>query len=599
MIDIEQILARMLAEVGGEETLRSLTSVDLAYDIEVGTLSGKVHSRFDVAGRRYLHEVDYGAFTVSDGFNGEVTWKVDHNGKLRVRSEADRARERLSVDLTFHRYLIDREQFRVRASRHGELIRLHVSTVADADHPTMSAVVDIDPETAHILRRETSLSGHAVVEIFHAHQYHDGLLVGTMVTHIDAAGNEARLALSSVRLNGPLDEGAFGPPSRDVVDYRFLDGVTRTRVPIRVPLDHIYADVEIAGRRWTFIVDTGAGATVISTRLKEALGLEGEGKLMAQGVGGGQEFEFVRVSEIRIGQAALIDQRVVAMDLAEVESRLQRLDGILGMDFLTRFVVKLDYVAGEMEVFDRDEFRYDGPGETISIDRSYIHASFDGHEGSFQIDTGAGSLHIHAPFVSRFGMVTDPDRMPSMTALSGVGTVELTKYLALCHEVRIGGHVLRDVPIGLARTGEGSFSNAAIMGNIGGVIWRKFIIHFDFDAETIHIEPNVNFDEPFPRSMLGATLRRQGGELMVDAVVRNSPAWRHGIAPGDLLVTVDGEPMDGRSAEEISAWFRRPAGTPMTLLLRRDGIDREVALLLADFHLHYDAYGTEAVPDHH
>jgi predicted aspartyl protease len=590
MDDIERLLDRVTEELGGAEPLRRFTALERVADFSVGTLTGTLRSFYDLQRCRYRHELDYGVRRVVEGFDGKVLWKVDHNGKLRVWNDADPDLAALALRFEFDRYLIDRDDYRFDArSEPSGALRLRVTHDHYAEKPGGTAVIDVDPERARIIRRELLIGGQPSTLHLNGSRHVDGLLIPDELTDIDAAGNETRLHVTSVRINPELDDRLFAPPDEDVRDYRFLHGGDHAMVPLDVRVDHIFADVEIDGARFSFVVDTGAGVTVLSYRLKEKLGLEGVGKVLAQGVGGAQECEFVRVPELRIGDVALLGQQVVAMDFTEIEARLQGVDGILGMDFLTRFVVKLDYLRREMEIVDRTAFDPEAAGLRLDLDRAYVTLTMDGHEGKFQIDTGAGPLDVHAPFVRRLGMIRNRESMPSITAISGLGSAELTKFVALCHSVQIGPFVLNDVPIGLSETDHGVFANEAIMGNAGATIWRKFITWFDFDGEAIYLRPNDNFDDPFPVSRFGMQLKEQDGQYVVDVVTSRSPAAAAGILRGDRLIEFDGRPALEYAIDDIQQYLRGPAGTRVIMRLEdADGREKQVDAGLRDFLDYYD-----------
>jgi carboxyl-terminal processing protease len=75
---------------------------------------------------------------------------------------------------------------------------------------------------------------------------------------------------------------------------------------------------------------------------------------------------------------------------------------------------------------------------------------------------------------------------------------------------------------------------------------------------------------------IGVWLRPSGDELEVSSVLPGSPARDAGIAPGDLLVAADGQPLRGLSAEEAGRFIRGPEGSSVVLLIRSGREEREV-----------------------
>jgi clan AA aspartic protease (TIGR02281 family) len=132
----------------------------------------------------------------------------------------------------------------------------------------------------------------------------------------------------------------------------------RTLVPLTRPSGHVRGDSEdmtvplerVAGgwvaevwvndaRQGRFLVDTGAGITVLSPDLAAALGIEpgrDAPSVALRTLAGDTSAPAVSVTSLRIGDAEAKDVPAVihAIDL--------RLDGILGNTFLSRYTVTLD-----------------------------------------------------------------------------------------------------------------------------------------------------------------------------------------------------------------------------------------------------------------
>jgi carboxyl-terminal processing protease len=80
---------------------------------------------------------------------------------------------------------------------------------------------------------------------------------------------------------------------------------------------------------------------------------------------------------------------------------------------------------------------------------------------------------------------------------------------------------------------------------------------------------------------IGVWLRPAGEGLEVSSVLPGSPARDAGIAPGDLLVTADGHPLRGLSAEEAGRYIRGPEGSSVVLVVRSGREEREVEVTRA------------------
>jgi membrane-associated protease RseP (regulator of RpoE activity) len=83
----------------------------------------------------------------------------------------------------------------------------------------------------------------------------------------------------------------------------------------------------------------------------------------------------------------------------------------------------------------------------------------------------------------------------------------------------------------------------------------------------VGISPAVSADA------VGAT-----ASLIIRHVASYSPAYYAGITSGDQIVAVDGQPVDGKSLNDVAAAIRGEVGTAVKLRLSRDGQSREVSL---------------------
>src|SRR5664280_148080 len=70
-----------------------------------------------------------------------------------------------------------------------------------------------------------------------------------------------------------------------------------------------------------------------------------------------------------------------------------------------------------------------------------------------------------------------------------------------------------------------------------------------------------------------------GCELAISSPVPGSPAEAAGIHPGDVIVSVDGKPLDGMTVDQATALIKGPKGTPVTLGLDRSGTSIQVTIV--------------------
>ena len=71
---------------------------------------------------------------------------------------------------------------------------------------------------------------------------------------------------------------------------------------------------------------------------------------------------------------------------------------------------------------------------------------------------------------------------------------------------------------------------------------------------------------------IGVNIQFMDGRLHVVSPIAGSPADKAGVEPGDVIISADGQPIDGLSADAAGALIRGPVGTSVDLDIVREGI---------------------------
>lgn len=67
---------------------------------------------------------------------------------------------------------------------------------------------------------------------------------------------------------------------------------------------------------------------------------------------------------------------------------------------------------------------------------------------------------------------------------------------------------------------------------------------------------------------IGASMRRKGDEIYVGDVYENSPAQKAGLHPGDLVESIDDQPVKGKSIDDLSLLLKGSPGTQINMKIR-------------------------------
>ncbi len=352
-------------------------------------------------------------------------------------------------------------------------------------------------------------------------------------------------------------------------------------VPIEVASNHVYVKVCFGDRELQFLLDTGAGQSFFDMGVARATGVQ----LGRHFTGGGAGAGTIDGAGVINGAITLEGTRLSvpvggALDLSGLPPREGHvIDGILGYNFIDRYVVAIDYVHQELRLFDAARFDYSGSGTSLPITFAANHpvvetslrlANGDTMSGRFVVDVGAASaLALTRPFVDENHLRARITPTVHRVAGGGVGGTVVTDVGRVA-ALELGGLELRDVVTSLYGDSAGVMSgNGNWIGNIGGDVLRRFTVVLDYRRRRIILEPHASTNEPFEADMSGVTfiLPDSPGRIVVSDVLRNSPASAAGLAPGDTVIAIDGvAPNEARLRELRQRLYHEGVDVELTFM---------------------------------
>jgi len=190
------------------------------------------------------------------------------------------------------------------------------------------------------------------------------------------------------------------------------------------PRGHVLVPVSIDGSEpLVFVLDTGAGRTMVTPELVEKLGLEEDRaeREVTRGIHGETENAVVNIQSIAVGELHVSDIQAIVLNLDHIMRGNWHLDGILGMDFLTQFDVRLDFRANTVNFYSAASDRsncvacptgIDGIGfETIDPGFIVLPATVDAMPVNAVLDSGSGHSGLNMKAATALGV-----ELPSMPA---------------------------------------------------------------------------------------------------------------------------------------------------------------------------------------
>src|SRR5689334_22155046 len=245
--------------------------------------------------------------------------------------------------------------------------------------------------------------------------------------------------------------------------------------PMEIISNKPFVSVRINGAKSRrFMLDTGSAAALIDPPLAKSLGFtplsSSEGNF---GVGNKTaSVVFLQPAACQGMAGAEAEAHLMAFDLSRVsEVEGVPLSGTVGSEFLSAFVVVIDYTHSTVRVLDRS-FDYHGDGVVLPIDvagQPFVNArlhrrSGEVVEGKFILDTGTRTaLSLNSPFVRQNHLLDGETVIPVATLGYGMGGESLASVYRL---PELGPLHFHDVVVTASQDEKGVFANP----NVAGII---------------------------------------------------------------------------------------------------------------------------------
>jgi len=179
---------------------------------------------------------------------------------------------------------------------------------------------------------------------------------------------------------------------------------------------HVIVDVAVnGGEAMPFALDTGAGRTVLNADRLAGLGVSERPApgAVVQGAHDSRDLGALRLRTLSFGGIAIEDFDVATMSLAHVERDGDPMYGVLGVDVLARYDLRIDFPAGTVALWPRAETTDDCEVCSGTIDAPFrlahgTHVVFDVTIDDVAIpailDTGSGRTGMNVAAARAIGV---------------------------------------------------------------------------------------------------------------------------------------------------------------------------------------------------
>ncbi len=585
-LTLDEVMDRHIEALGGLDNIRNIISARTVATVETAGMVGELTISY-VYPDKIRNDIVLPMAKLIQAADGDNMWTVDLNGQPRKMSGDEKKEMVSTLFLASGKYL--EAKYRGDAvSYKGELkvdeTTYHVLAIEPENGLPMTMF--IDPETYLISFTE------AKVQMFNIRVRQDDYreIDGVMVAfhskqETGVAILDMELTTTSHEFNVAIDDGAFRFPRDEVIDYSILDGGP-SRVNFKLSGNHIYIPVKINGAGpYSFVLDSGAGLTVVGSNVASDLKLPVTGELPAVGMGGVEVGSFAEADSITVGDVVIRNLVIGKIDLEGLNRfTSERVDGILGYDIFTRFVVRIDYYDSVLTIFLPDDSSAIADGCVLGIEIEMNHPMItgvvnDSIQGRFRVDTGSMSyLDLNSEIVRKYDLVAQSRTEPVELHLRGIGDETITSLAGRLASLKLCDFELTDIPCGFTLSDSGILAIESVDGNIGSGILSQFICTFDYSRNRLTLSPNPDFSEPIEILSTGLRLMMDEDRFIVVDVIFGSSAADKEIMAGDVVVSIDGSDLSELGLFEVMELLEPPDRESVEIVISRDGERKKIRL---------------------
>jgi hypothetical protein len=585
------ILNRHFDAVGGLDRLKAERSHYLEGNVSVAGLQGTLKVWMEKPDRSRI-DLDLGVFKMLQGDNGEYNWVVDTNGKLQKTTNPDEN-------------AIKRKEVKRRMAEYE-----YADPGSEVFDLIFEGTDDIEGKSCYIIKMENNINDDYTVYYISTGNFllvqkisgegsdsHDSFykdyrdVEGIKIPFWEKViahetGQVEEIEITEYVSNPDIDPSLFDAPEEGAKDYRFTEGDRSENIPFKFEGNHLYIPVSIDCRERYWILDTGASVSVITEEYATELGLDLQGDMKGSAVGGTVDIKFATLPPFSMQGIEFDEQTVAVINLKELNRMLAvEVVGILGFDFLSRFVTKVDYANELVSFYEPETFEYAGGGREIDVhvkDNLFmIKATLeDNYSGTWLFDIGASSINLNGVYAlkNRF-----TERKGVLGMGRGAGSSFYNKKVK-CEKIDFAGYTLDNPTISFSYGGTDTVFTADNIGILGNTLFRNFVVYCDYLNERVILEKGDNFNREFPADHSGLQIirgKKDGYEIMY--VSEDTPADKAGFQEGDILRSineVDVEYFGGLTA--IRHMLRNEPGTKYFFVVDRGGKEKKINIKLAD-----------------
>jgi hypothetical protein len=324
-----------------------------------------------------------------------------------------------------------------------------------------------------------------------------------------------------------------------------------------------------------FVLDTGSGGISLDSGTCARLGLHptpSDQQLL--GIAGISQAKFLYNQVLHLPGLTVDSLNFHVSDYDILTSVYgEKIDGIIGHSFFSRYIVGIDYDSNRVSVYSHGSFRYPRAGyqlRPVIPSLPIIGAETEDARkilGRYFFDTGAGLCALFSnDFINDSSQLSRKKKF-YLTQAQGLGG-KATMRLTVIDEVRLGPYRFHKVPVYLFDDLYNITAYPNLCGVIGNDILRRFNVILNYDRRVFCLTPNSHYHDQFDYSYTGMSIYKEGSVIRVGDVMDGSPADKAGIRVDDVLLAINNS-FNGNM--QLYKNLLQNSGDRLKIIISRDG----------------------------
>jgi len=573
------IFLKYYQTIGGLDRLKAIKTTYTKGNKTIDSLNGHFEE-WSESPTRYRTEENYDFITQVTGDNGLNAWSKDFNDNVLVLKDTE-SRQRRQINSLINKFNHIQPNSKYFSLSYQEAITPHnkqFHTIKMTNHINQDIIwYYFDVSTSLLTKtvtKQANIETHTQYTDYR--MIDDNIMIPFRIdSKIKPRNRHESTTIKEFHVNPIIPKSYFSIPSENhnLIHFKYENKTEKT--PFHLSDNLIYLPIKLAGREKLWIVDSGASHSLIDEDYAKQLGYTIHPGIKGFGFGGTFNLSYVKLPSYGTQDIQIKQQTIYSLKGLAQRFNSPQAIGILGYDFLSHFVVKIDYANHDIYLYDNRTFHYKGHGDIINAPLKYntfsLPVTLDNtFSGNWSLDLGAYDSSLHYSFAKKHALL---QRKGLETISAGIKNILLERTVKF-DSLSIGSYKIQSTYINIPlNKGLGTEASGELAGNLGNSILRHFVIYLDYKNQQIILEPGKNFSKTFPQNLTGLTIGYDDDEKIpfVAHISPESPASKANLIIGDDIVAINNTPTTNIEAlATIQKIFLSPACNSLQLTIRRD-----------------------------